>query len=514
MIRQRVSGCGACIWTAFDVELAAQHKRRSSPPHCLLLLIITPSPTSVVRKQLDTGKVIRDPRLLRAYRETLDRGAVPLPDRMFSPGRDAAVATDKLDLDFESATFTKDAAGRYRLVTRTPDGRTGADLTFTPRKAPVRHGLNGIVKGHDGDDMWYYFIPRCDVSGTFTVGGVVKEVAPGSGTGWYDHEFGGVPPEDGEVRLMQYAWTWAALQLDNGVDVSAAVLVDPRTTPQRLMETRAVVVGADGARAQPDDLSFSDVPTATWTSVRTFSRYPTAWNVKMPSAGIDLALEAVFADQEFMTLIARPGFWEGRVRVTGTIRGVPVSGVGYVERNGYTSLSELDGFFKAVGAETRRAVAEVYPAPGVMTHDDAVSLIASKDTAWYIDGVDVRVFAEGIVSPVRYITDMGGKSWRSYGALACIDVVGGDARNFVRWLSMPEFLHVGSLIIDDIEDGSLKRRGVDCAHIKFGEPIAINAGCAAYFQSHQLLLVPGLSGSLPRQLSLPAHTCKSSRFTP
>ena len=28
------------------------------------------------------------------------------------------------------------------------------------------------------------------------------------------------------------------------------------------------------------------------------------------------------------------------------------------------------------------------------------------------------------------------------------DVVGGDSRKFVRWLSMPEFMHVGSLIVD------------------------------------------------------------------
>jgi geranylgeranyl pyrophosphate synthase len=79
-----------------------------------------------------------------------------------------------------------------------------------------------------------------------------------------------------------------------------------------------------------------------------------------------------------------------------------------------------------------------------------------------------------------------------------MDVVGGDSRKFTRWLSMPEFMHVGSLIVDDIEDKSEKRRGVPCAHMVFGEPIAINAGTAAYFQGQQLLLVPGLT---PTQLN-------------
>ena len=421
--------------------------------------------------------------------EVLERGAVPLPDRMFSKGRDAVVALDKLSLDFESAGVTKDAAGRYLLTCSTPTGKAGLRLVFTPKKAPIRHGLDGVVKGHDGDDMFYYCISRCDVSGTFSIDGVEAPVVRGQG--WYDHEFGGLSSEE-EVRIMNYAWTWAAIQLDNGAEVSAAVLVDPRCTPHRIMETRAVVVDAAGARTQPGDLTFGD--SRPWTSVRTFSTYPTAWTLRMPSAGIDLSLDSPFPDQEFMTLIAKPGFWEGRVTVSGTMGGVPVTGVGYVERNGFTTLSELDGFFKAVGAETRRAVREVYP--DVVGPEQAINLIASKETAWYIDGVDLDVFREGIVAPVRYITDMGGKSWRSYGALACIDVVGGDARKYVRWLSMPEFLHVGSLIIDDIEDASVKRRGVDCAHIKYGEPLSINAGCASYFQGHQLLLVPGLTGAL------------------
>ena len=50
-----------------------------------------------------------------------------------------------------------------------------------------------------------------------------------------------------------------------------------------------------------------------------------------------------------------------------------------------------------------------------------------------------------------------------------------------RFTSFPEFLHTGSLIIDDIQDNSLLRRGGPCAHLEFGVATAINAGTAAYF---------------------------------
>jgi geranylgeranyl pyrophosphate synthase/predicted secreted hydrolase len=441
---------------------------------------------AVVRKQLESGAVVKDPRLKRAYLEILDKGNVPLPDRMFSK-RDPVVALDKLHLDFESAVLTKNKAGAYVLTCTTPGGKTGVELVFDPRKPPVRHGLDGVVKGHDGDDMFYYCVPRCAVTGHFTFDGKRQPIA--SGSGWYDHEFGGVPQEQTGTPGMQYAWNWAAVQLDDGFDVSVATLVDPRTKPFRLMETRAIVIDEAGGRTQPDDLSFEE--GKTWTSVRTFNTYPVEWRIRLPSAGIDLTLTAPFPDQEFVTLIAKPGFWEGRLDVTGTHNGKPVKGLAYVERSGFSVLSELDSFFKAVGKETRKAVMEVYP--DVVDEAVAVNLIATPETAHYVEGVDFKQFHAGIIAPVRYISDQGGKSWRSYGALACMDVVGGDSRKFVRWLSMPEFMHVGSLIVDDIEDKSTKRRGAPCAHMVYGEPISINAGTAAYFQGQQMLLVPGLS---------------------
>lgn len=453
-------------------------------------IVLDKDSPAIVKKQLDQG-MIKDSRLERAYREVLDRGNVPLPDKMFSKGRDAVVSLDRLHLDFETATVNKDRSGRYVLHCQSPNKQSALELVFTPEKAPVRHGLDGVVKGHDGDDMFYYCIPRCSVSGHITMDGVRKAIRQGQG--WYDHEFGGVTAED-DVPQMQYAWNWAAIQLNNGYEVSVATLIDPRSSPQRLMESRAIVIDPSGNRQQPQDLVFRELNA--WTSVRTFNTYPTRWRVTLASIGMDLELSAPYEDQEFMTLIAKPGFWEGRVDVSGTFGGESVHGLAYIERNGFQTLSELDSFFKAVGGATREAVKEVYP--DVVTEKEAISLIATPETPWYIDGVDLGVFHEGIIAPLRYISDQGGKSWRSYGALACMDVVGGDSRKYVRWLSMPEFMHVGSLIVDDIEDRSTLRRGAPCAHIKYGEPTAINAGTAAYFQGQQMLLVPGLT---PQQLN-------------
>ncbi len=44
-----------------------------------------------------------------------------------------------------------------------------------------------------------------------------------------------------------------------------------------------------------------------------------------------------------------------------------------------------------------------------------------------------------------------------------------------------EHLHCASLIIDDIEDGSVKRRGKACSHSVYGIDSAINAANLMYF---------------------------------
>ena len=56
-----------------------------------------------------------------------------------------------------------------------------------------------------------------------------------------------------------------------------------------------------------------------------------------------------------------------------------------------------------------------------------------------------------------------------------------------RCADVVELLHAGSLIIDDIEDGSTVRRGRPALHIQFGIPLALNAGNWLYFWPLELL---------------------------
>lgn len=50
-----------------------------------------------------------------------------------------------------------------------------------------------------------------------------------------------------------------------------------------------------------------------------------------------------------------------------------------------------------------------------------------------------------------------------------------------------EVVHAGSLIVDDVEDGSSQRRGAPCLHLLHGAPLAVNTGTWMYFWALDLL---------------------------
>ena len=440
-------------------------------------------------QKLDRGEGFKDPLLRRAIREVLEKGKVPFPDQLFKGP--VFVDQKRLSLDFDGAVLHKMDDGSYKLSVYSEQSHVGFDLRFFPKLAPVRHGVNGIVKSPDGADMFYYFIPQNEVTGTVTLLGTQLEID--SASGWIDHEFGGhsQAKKDDEGKEdnqeVDMAWNWFGIQLPDGSALSGYTLVEEKSG--KISGERAIRVFPDGRSKVIENISIT--PLGHWTSTRTFNSYPTQYH--FVGGGYDLTFSAAFSDQEFITLISKPAFWEGRIHVNGTLDGKKITGKGYFERSGFAIVDSLDGFFKSVGREVRKSVRTLIPLQP--TYEEARVLITSEKRDHIMRGVNVQRFADYMIKPVREITDRGGKSWRSYAALACCDIVGGDSRDYVNWLAMPELMHVGSLIVDDVQDQSVNRRGGPTCHIVHGEAIAVNAGTACYFMGQKLLISDNMSST-------------------
>jgi len=106
------------------------------------------------------------------------------------------------------------------------------------------------------------------------------------------------------------------------------------------------------------------------------------------------------------------------------------------------------------------------------------------------ENVDLHSINQSINMPMYDLLDRGGKKWRPSLGLIFAELFGrNDLQDFERnkdiyfACGMTEIVHNGTLICDDVEDQSLKRRGDLCTYRKYGVDYAVNTGNFMYFSS-------------------------------
>ena len=115
------------------------------------------------------------------------------------------------------------------------------------------------------------------------------------------------------------------------------------------------------------------------------------------------------------------------------------------------------------------------------------------------DAFDAGIWDAALLDPARDILGRKGKGLRARLLECSWHLAGGDPEGPPGMLPvLIELLHVGSLVIDDIEDDSPMRRGEPALHRRYGLPLALNTGNWLYFLP--LALLPRLG--LPDELRL------------
>ncbi len=87
-----------------------------------------------------------------------------------------------------------------------------------------------------------------------------------------------------------------------------------------------------------------------------------------------------------------------------------------------------------------------------------------------------------LAEPVWELLDRGGKRWRVVlfiQLLQAFDIE--DPSAYLPYAVIPEILHNGTIIVDDVEDDATIRRGEPALHLVYGDDVALNAGNALYF---------------------------------
>ncbi len=104
------------------------------------------------------------------------------------------------------------------------------------------------------------------------------------------------------------------------------------------------------------------------------------------------------------------------------------------------------------------------------------SLLGNSGFKFHEESID-----KSIMEPIIYLLNMGGKRLRPIMTLLTIEAFGKKGDDFVEFAIVPEIVHTGTLIHDDMEDKTDFRRGSLAVHKKFGEDIALNVGDFLFF---------------------------------
>jgi predicted secreted hydrolase len=219
---------------------------------------------------------------------------------------------------------TSVATGARPLRLCAAEGAVGIDLSLAPGKPPVAQGERGLSRksAAPGNASFYYSQTRMPTEGVIAVGDVRFAV---SGASWMDREW-----STSALGPDQIGWDWYALQLSNGQELMFYRLrrrdggTDPLSAGTIVLEYGGSVPLA-AREVEIDTLSF-------WVSPRGGSRYPARTRLSVPERGLVLEVTPRLPDQELDVSVR---YWEGAVEVRGSVRGLPVTGKGYLELTGY-----------------------------------------------------------------------------------------------------------------------------------------------------------------------------------
>lgn len=231
----------------------------------------------------------------------------------------ASVSNRTLNVDVGNARLSGPSPAAMALHAAFASG--AIDLHLSSKKPAMDVGGRGYLSFADGY-TYYYSLTDLASRGTITLLGQRYRV---TGISWLDHQWGSWS------WSAVKGWTWMALQLANGVQLS---VFDFRSAAGRVRGVSLLM--KDGRLRTVRDISFQ--PLGVWASPHTAGRYPSGFAVRIPSLRAVLTVTPTVKDQE-MTVPGQPAgsYWEGSSRVSGRYEGRPVTGLAYTELTGYAA---------------------------------------------------------------------------------------------------------------------------------------------------------------------------------
>lgn len=191
-------------------------------------------------------------------------------------------------------------------------------IELVTTKRPLILGDDGFLDQGSVNYTYYYSQTNNTLTGSFTINGTTENI---TGTAWIDRQFGNFNPLTGE------AYEWFSLQLSNGMDINLWNIFTTTNTIPDTPEYRILSAYVDES-TQYTESNFEIERLQFFCTPDAVNCYAKQWRLTSTNNNIDLTITALYETTEVQLPFR---FFEGALEITGTVNGVPVTGVGFAE---------------------------------------------------------------------------------------------------------------------------------------------------------------------------------------
>ena len=290
----------------------------------------------------------------------------------------------------ESWETKKDTLGNlvpfeYHIEATSASGALSID--YAAMKRPLIVGDTGFFYQGINDYTYYYSQTALDVSGSLTIDGFTETV---TGLAWIDRQWGNFNPSSGEK------YEWFCMQLDNGMDFNIWNIFNAANEMPDTSTYTMCSIYHDSVTSSSNSSFKLERLKYVFTS-DTVQCYSQQWRYTYQD--IDLLMTTIHENTEVQMPFR---FYEGSIDVSGTVGGVPVTGVGFAELlHSYSHPNlQIDG--PSVGGEWDGTQSVSWT---VLDKDEGRPL--SFDLAYSTDGITYTDIATGITD-MNYAWDLAG----------------------------------------------------------------------------------------------------------
>jgi predicted secreted hydrolase len=229
------------------------------------------------------------------------------------PAKDVSFSTQALQIRM-SKDMTLSMDHNTYVLDATVQSKQNVPLHLSFRLTPARDALlingNGMNDMWDGTNTYYYSQTHLLTEGTLSIGNENFTIDTQHSLSWMDHQWG-----DFFVVPKVNQWTWASVQLENGVEINLDTIIDPKT--KELISTASIIM-PDNSRVYTHNLTITPKIDARY-------KHPLYYVISIPEIHLEMAVNSLVPDQDVN------GISEAVSAVDATLNGVAVKGYAYAE---------------------------------------------------------------------------------------------------------------------------------------------------------------------------------------